>query len=457
MQILRVFARLRDGARTIWSGRVGAALLAAAIPALAQYSGPAILSRGEAPAAIAAPQIRFQPFVSINANYNTGLSNIALTPDGQIASQSAFGAWVGWGVSGAHSWRHTRLGLNYNGLMSHYPRTSGFDSFAHNLMLGLTREITPRTRISLAEMGGMFTRNLTVPGIPQSVPFDPNTTYVPVTDYFDNRTYYFGSTADVIYQKSARLSFDFGGGVYGTYRRSAALQSAAIATARSDVQYRISRRTSLGAVYTFQRYTFTHGRGDSTIHMFGPSLSMRVNRWLELSGMVGAARIENKMIQSTPVDPAIAVLLGLNAIQQIAYRLEYLKVPTFAARASRGFRTGLAYVSVGHSVTPGNGLFDTSLVYTVTAGYAYTGLRRWSLNTQFLYSNAEAIGLIPGRYSSVTGNFVVSRRVMRGFSMQAQYSARQYSSGTYAGYNRLINEASAGLTWSPGEVPLRLW
>src|ERR1035437_10553014 len=40
------------------------AVLAWAMPLFAQYAGPAILSRGEAPSALAQPQIDFRPFRS---------------------------------------------------------------------------------------------------------------------------------------------------------------------------------------------------------------------------------------------------------------------------------------------------------------------------------------------------------------------------------------------------------
>ena len=43
------------------------------LPAFAQYAGPAILSRGEAPAAMSAPEIKFRPFVEFTAGYQTEL------------------------------------------------------------------------------------------------------------------------------------------------------------------------------------------------------------------------------------------------------------------------------------------------------------------------------------------------------------------------------------------------
>jgi hypothetical protein len=448
---------LKTRARAGFAGRSTLVLLALGGPALAQYSGPAILSRGEAPSAMSAPTIRFQPYVSLDANYDTALSNVALNEDGQIAHEAALGVRVGWGISGAHRWAHTRIGLSYHGTMLHYPKSSTFDSMNHSLLLGINHQLSRKVSLVLNESAGMFSRDLGLLGLPQSVPFDPSTTFIPATDYFDNRTYYLGSTADLVIQQTARLSFDLGGSAFLTRRRSRALDGSLIETARGDVQYRLTRRATIGAVYNFTTFQFNQSRGDTTVHMFGPSFSVRVNRWLELTGMVGAARVESKFLNSAPVDPAIAALLGITSTQQIVHRVDYLNVPTFSARLSRAFRTGVIYAYGGHAVTPGNGLFETSFAYSVAGGYNYTGLRRWSINAQVMYTDAQSIGSISGNYTSETATVSVARKIVGDLHMNMRYSARQYGSSTYAGYNRFVNGASVGLTWAPGDVPVRLW
>ena len=86
-----------------------------ALPAFGQYAGPAILSRGDAPAAMEAPQINFQPFLSVSASYTTGLSGVNLDTQGNLANATAYGIAISGGISGSHSWRHNHIGLNYLG------------------------------------------------------------------------------------------------------------------------------------------------------------------------------------------------------------------------------------------------------------------------------------------------------------------------------------------------------
>ena len=95
-------------------GRV-LAILAWAMPVFAQYAGPAILSRGEAPAAMASPQIDFRPFIELARVYHTGLSGVAVNSQGQLGDEESEGLEVTAGISGMHSWRHTKIGLHYHG------------------------------------------------------------------------------------------------------------------------------------------------------------------------------------------------------------------------------------------------------------------------------------------------------------------------------------------------------
>src|SRR4051812_665230 len=87
-----------------------------AVPLLGQYGGPAILARGEAPAAMATPAISFRPFAEVTGTYDSGLAAVqAVNSAGQLANLASFGVSVAWGISGSHSWRRTRVGLDYRG------------------------------------------------------------------------------------------------------------------------------------------------------------------------------------------------------------------------------------------------------------------------------------------------------------------------------------------------------
>ena len=74
------------------------ALLGSLLPAFGQFGGPAILSRGQTPAPMAGSQISFRPFVAVLGTVDTGLAAVSVTSEGVLASQTAEGVTLSWGV-----------------------------------------------------------------------------------------------------------------------------------------------------------------------------------------------------------------------------------------------------------------------------------------------------------------------------------------------------------------------
>lgn len=431
-------------------------LLTLAVPGFGQYAGPAILSRGEAPAAMAAPQISFRPYLEVSGIYDTGLAGVQVkNAQGELGTAAAAGVELTGGVSGLHSWRHTKLGLDYQGSVRHYTRKTYFDGADQSLMLGVTHQFSRRAVLSLRESAGMFSRSFGLLGLSQTVPFDPSQSYIPRTDFFDNRTIYLSTQADFTLQKSARLSYNFGGDGFLVRRRSSALYGVTGASARADAQYRLSRRSTAGLAYNYSHYDFTRVFGGTAMHMLMGTYGVRLTRTLELSANAGALRAEMKFVRNEPVDPAITALLGITTGTRISYSVTYL--PSFQLRLSQTVQHGVLYLSAGRTVTPGNGLFLTSSMTSADAGYTYTGIRRWSMGVNANYSSSKSMSNIVGTYRGMGGGFTTSRALGRAMHGIASLRARKYDSGTFSNYNRLIYEARIGIGFAPGDVPLRIW
>jgi hypothetical protein len=425
------------------------------LPVFAQYAGPAILSRGEAPAAMASPQIDFRPFVELDGVYDTGLSGVAVNSQGQLGNEASFGLELTGGISGVHSWKHTKIGLDYRGALRRYTHATSYDSTDQSLMLGIVQQLSRHVSLTLNESAGLFSRNFGLPGLPETVPFDPSTTYAPTTDFFDNRTEYLSTQANLIFQKTARLSFSLGGDGFITRQSSAALYGVTGATAHADVQYRLTRRSTIGANYMYTHYDFIGVLSTTNMHTVSGVYSVRLSRWLEFSGSGGIARAETRFIQNVPVDPAVAALIGTPEGTVLIDRIDHITV--LNGRLSRTFPKGVAYISGGRGVTPGNGLFLTSIVDTALAGYTYTGLRRWSFGISAGYNRAQSIGNVLGTYGGTTGTVSASRQIVHSVHAVASFSARKYTSVDFSLYNRLIYDVRVGVGYSPGDVPLRIW
>ncbi len=426
-----------------------------AAPLFAQYAGPAILTRGEAPAGLQGAQISFRPFFTFSGVYDTGLTGVGVNSQGQLGNTAAYGLQFTGGVSGSHSWRHTLLGVDYRGSLYHYNKTTFYDGSDQMLMLSLSHQFTQHTTLTLRESAGMYGRGNGMLGMPNTIAFDPSTTYAPTTDFYDNRTVYLSTQADFTIQKSRRLSFNLGGDGYLVRRRSTALYGVSGAGARADMQYRLSRRTTVGVGYMYEHFAYHDIYSRTDLHSIVGSYGIRFTRNLELSAYGGFLRAETVFVQSVPIDPAIAAVIGINYAPVIGHRIDY--IPNISGRLARTFQNGVAYLSGGHSVTPGNGLFLTTAMTTGMAGYTYTGLRRWSFGIQALYDHGDSIGNYLGTYGDIGGTFTASRQIARSVHAIASFYGRKYQSTSFVGYNRPIYNATLGISFSPGDVPLRIW
>jgi hypothetical protein len=433
----------------------GLLLLGIAHVAYGQYAGPALLTRGEAPGASARPSVAFRPFVEIVGLYDTGLTAVTLTESGELKSQASAGARLTFGIGGTRRWRHTDLGITYRGSISHYIKQHYYDSMSHSLLLGVNHEFSPRIRVSFSEAAGMFSRDFGLLGMPDTSLFDPSTASVPTTDYFDNRTIYFTSLARLIIQRTSRLSFALGGQHVLNRRRSKALQGVSALTATGDVQYRLSRRSTLGANYTFTHYLFTNSFGSADIHTASGAYAWAFSPHAEFSGYLGVMRPEIKSLQNAPTDPVIAALLGISQSAQVIHSVSYS--PTFGARISRQIRNSIVYLIASHGITPGNGLFLTSTSTTASGGYSYTGLRRWRAGASVNYSRSRSLAGFVGRYDSAAATALLSRRLTHSIYFTSSYSVRRYASPNYSNYGRVVQEAAAGFGFAPGDTPLRFW
>jgi hypothetical protein len=426
-----------------------------ALPVFGQYAGPAILSRGEAPAALSGLQINFRPYVDLTTTYDTGLAGVLVSNTGQLADTTGYGFTLTGGISGVHRWRHTKVALDYRGSLYYFRPATYYDNGDQSLMIGISHQFTRHTVLNLRESAGMFSINSGLPAVTTTSPFDPTTSYIPNTDFFDNRTIYLSTQADFTIQQSARLSFDFGGDFFLNRRRSTALYGVTGESARADLQYRLTRNSTIGFDYSYLHYGYHDIFSSADVHSFSGTYAVRLTRRLEFSGYAGVARAESKFVQSVPVDPIITQLFGITSTTAVIYSLAY--VPNINARLSQAFRKGVLYVGGGHTVTPGNGLFLTTYMTRFTGGYSYTGIRRWSFSAQGEYERGDSIANITGIYGDYGGGITVSRQLSRFFHVVFSATGLRYDSPGIQNYNRPVYNVSAGFGFSPGDVPVRVW
>jgi hypothetical protein len=417
-----------------------------------EYSGPAILSRGETPAGQTVAPIAFRPYIGLSGIYDTGLVPVSVTSTGGIPSTDLYGLELNLGAYTYHVWKHTTLGLDYRGDLRHYSTTywDGTDQF---VSLILAHRPTKRVTFTLRNQAGIYTRNYFLSSALGALA--PNYLQLPQNDIYDNRVIFADVSADLTYLLTHRLSFNIGGEGSLVRRRSTALYGMTGAVARGDLEYRISRHSTLGVDYRYTYFEYTRGFGNSGIHSVGLNYSTQFSPHVQLSARIGGARVASQSLTEVTLDPAIAALLGESVAIQAAYRINY--VPDMEVRLTDTFRRSLFMLAYINQVIPGNGIYLTSRNNSGIASYSYTGVRHWNFAVDGSYGRMSTLVQTLGAYTAYGAGAGITRDLGKGLHAVLRLDTRHYDVASTAAFKHTEYRASLGVTFSPGDVPLVLW
>jgi hypothetical protein len=416
------------------------------------YSGPAILSRGETPGAQTAP-IAFRPYIGLSGIYDTGLVPVSVTSTGGIPSSDLYGVELNLGAYTYHVWKHTTLGLDYRGDFRHYSTTywDGTDQF---LSLILTHRPTKRVTFTLRNQAGIYSLSSYSLSSPLGA-VDPNYLQLPQNDIYDSRVIFAAVSGDLTYRLTHRLSFNIGGDGTLVRRQSTALYGMTGAVARGDLEYRLSRHSTLGADYRFTYFDYTRGFGNTDIQSVGLNYSTQFSPHVQLSARIGGARVESTSLTEVTLDPAIAALLGESVAIQAAYRLNY--VPDMQVRLMDTFRRSQFTLEYLNQVVPGNGVYLTSRNNSGSASYSYSGVRHWNFSVGGSYGRMSTLVQTIGGYTAYGAGVGITRDLGKGLHTVLRLDTRHYDIASTAAFTHTDYRASVGLNFSPGDVPLVLW
>jgi hypothetical protein len=423
------------------------------------YGGPAILSRGGGPSlGRNGDFVHLRPFVTVNAIYDSGLGTTSLTPASTVPFRNGYGVSAIFGVTGKHLWKRSILDLDYRGTFRHYNNNSYYDGMDNSLMLSFEHQLTPHTKITLAEDVARYQRAFSLPlaGYYNTgfEAYDPTFSGLTTNDLFDTPTTALMSVGRLIHQMSARWSFSVGGTGFFVRRHSAALIGTNGFFANGDLSYRISRYQTFSLEYTFGHFDFQNRYGQSDTHGVSVGYSVRVGRYWELGLLAGAYRVESIRLTSVQLDPVIAAILGQTFGIEKFYNKSY--VPRYGLHITRRFQYSDVSLSYNKTILAGNGVYTTSGYQMANLGYSYHGFRRVSLQVGADYTQFSSLTLALGRYRNYSGGAGFGYKLGRGLSLIGRADARRYNVAN-SSLNRVYYRGLFGFGWSPGDYPLSLW
>lgn len=427
-------------------------------PAGGDYTGPSVLSRGFNFARPSVPtQAKFRPFLGLNAIYDSGLTGPFLGLNGQVLSVNSYAFDGNFGISGRKYQRKQIFELDYRGHLYYYFGNTKFNGQDHSLVAGYTRYVTSRLLLSLHENAGLYSNTYSV--LNATANSDISTANVslvvsPNTESFDSKTYFSTSEVDAVYQKTARLSFNIGASAFFVNRSSASLVNVKGYQTRADSAYRITKQTTIGVYYAYTLYNFSHVFGSSNIHTVGADYSLALSKTLSLKLRAGGSRVEVQGLRTVTLDPVIAAILGQSTGIERYYQINY--TPDLSGTLTKNTAHATYGASLAIGVSPGNGLYLTSRHESESVFYNYNGIRKYALGLSAGRDKLLSFGDIAGNYSSYFARANLSRTLP--FKMQSTFTTEYRHLGfSVSGYGRNEYRVSLGLTFAPGEGPLKFW
>ena len=433
-------------------------LLSAALFGQDIYQGPEILSRGSMDTGQrSGKRVDLRFFADVTGIYDTGFTPLATDSGGKIVDLGGvYGLQADVGLYGTHSWTRSVLGINYRGDYRDYAKYHALNGTDQQLELNFQHRFSGRFSLLLREAAG--TASYAFGAGSYSAPFNPFIA-VPTDQIFDSRVTFGQSGILMVYQKSPRLSFSFGGDGFAVRHKAAGLIGLNGAMARGDVAYRLSRRSTLSLDYNYTHFEYEGLFGSSDIHSFAAGYSRALTRRWELSLRGGAMLIQTKGLASVAVDPAVAAILGQTTTVSAFYISSV--APVVEARLHGQFRQSSLDLRAEQSVNPGNGVYLTSVSRDAGVNYSYTGIRKWNFGAHGYYSRLKSVAQQIGTYNMYSAGLGGTYSMRHGLHLILELEGRHYNiegqQNVFSTFRQNSYRVSVGLGFSPGHIPLSMW
>lgn len=434
------------------------ALLTGTVDLLAQagipgYGGPAVASRGLANAGQrGSDSVSIRPYLSVAGAVDSGIIAVGRDSSGNLVNPGTlFGVEATVGAYGTKEWRRTRVGLDYQGLYRHYNANTYFNGSDHVVGLDFARQVTRRSGIALRTVAGTTSR--AVGGVLGYSTIDPLFLGVPANEIFDNRTYFLESVGSYLLQVGSRNTVSLTGSGFAVRRQSRVLIGMNGYRAGADFTRRITRNTTIGASYMYFHVDYPRVFGEADVHQLMGLYSRRIGRLWDLSIGAGGIKLDFTGVREVELDPIVAQLLGYGRGREAFNAINY--VPSAMVNVGRSFRRAMLSMTYQRGVSPGNGVLLLSRQQSGNVSFTYNTGRQWSLAGHVNYSQITGSGTYAGQLTNYGAGTLASYRFWEDLHFTLGFDVRQFSSNR-AGFSRFGSRVQAGLTYSPGAIPVSI-
>jgi hypothetical protein len=362
-----------------------------------------------------------------------------------------------WGITGRHFWKHDQIGLNYQGSRSKIGGYSGLEGTNQIFSADYEHQFSRRLMMNVVTSGSILsqTYGFLATGLePGNSIANISLAASPNIQIFDQGTRQLMNQVGLTWQKSARLSFNASGGSFFVQRTGGLFGNTGY-QAQGDINYRLTRKTTMGVYYSYTGYTFTHRVNVSNMHTVGGIYSYALSRTTQVRLRAGVTRIENEGLRTVTIDPIIAAYLGQSTGIVNTYRLS--ATSDVSAEFVKDFgRSRTANFSYVRGVSPGNGLQLTSLQQGFAGYFSMKLYRKYLVSATASRTELSGLSLDNSSYNSQAFGVGVSRPLLHHINGDVRVEYRTYNITSQPAIQHQWR-ISTGFSWNPGENWLRSW
>ena len=423
------------------------------------YTGPAVLSRAyTVNRPMIAQDVKWSESFGLGFSLVASATTAALNSSGALASSGTFyGLSFTAGFGGRKVLHKDQFGIRVSTqYQENFPNGQNYNGPNINISADYSHVISRHLSLNIAGTTAITSQNYSLQN-PQVNPdismANVNLASSPNIQVFDSSTKQINLQTSLTWQLNARLSFNFGGGYFAVIRDNPNLLGTGGEQAQGDVNYRWSKKTTVGVYYSYSYYQFQHGAGTSDTDTIGLIYSYAFSRTMQLRVRGGGSRVESLGLTPIPLNPIIAALLGETGVIIDLYQKSYTS--DISAQLVKDFSGGrTASISFVNGVSPGNGLYQTSKQQSLSAGFGAKVRRIYQVQVSLSHDTLGSLSQTIGGYTGESGQISISRAFRGGFSSSVQASFRHV---TIAGAVAVPTTygVSSGISWSPPNG--RIW
>lgn len=434
----------------------GAAFGQAAPPGQGGYTGPAVLSRAGSPLGqYTGKPIAFRFFAGATGDYFGDLSQPVTDAAGNLVTGDAYGATGRVGVYGVRNGPNSTLGVDYLGNYRMYfgGDNQRYDGIDQNLGVNYARQVSVRTAFELSARASTY--SYSGAGLSLASAGDPGGEPAPdLAEGFDNRVSRVTGQAGFSRSLTQRWVLTLGGGGSVVERRSEALLDTRNGMGLASVRYRVSQFTAVGPSYEFSYLDYPDNFESARVHNFLLSFEKQFGPRWKLEAGAGVYRADIDRVQSVPLDPILAAVIGRPTTLQPFFDKQW--GPAVRATLSRTLSSGSFSIFYWRGIRSGTAFLATSESDSVGVRYSFNATSRLNIGLGANYYGVKAVSQGNARYDAYGGGAGLNYRLGKGFHITAavSYNHQKLDDSTF-GRDRVL--ASAGLMFSPGELPLSLF